>query len=397
MNGVLERLWILMPHFVQGFFVFAAGACVGSFINLIAWRLPRGQGIIHPESRCGACGRSLAWFENIPVFSCLILRGRCRTCRTSFGYEHVVVELAMGALFFATYLMLYAGPWRFPAAEQAWWWTRNGPIATMPALIAILICWSTLATVSLIDARTFYVPIRMTAAATVAAFVFWRMQALVPSVADAFARGRWGMDILPTRLCVAAVVAMFGLLVSSVLMWRGVIVRSFIDYEQEIIPARVIRGEMLKEIYFLLPIIGAFALGFWLGQFEIIQERCEGATLGVYGMCSFGFLVGCAIIWLTRIVASVSFGREAMGLGDVHILGAAGAALGWKIALITFFMAPFIALPWLAISGGLNRIRGTQSREIPYGPYLAIACVVSFLCNPWIEAFLAALLTPNTQ
>ena len=382
---------------MQGFFVFAAGACVGSFINLIAWRLPRGQGIIQPESHCGACGRSLAWFENIPVLSCLILRGRCRTCRTSFGFEHVVVELAMGALFIATYLMLYAGPWRFPATEQAWWWTRNGPIATLPALIAILICWSTLATVSLIDARTFFVPIRMTAATTIAAFVLWRMQALVPSVAEAFPRGRWGMDILPTRLCVAAVVAMVGLLMSNVLLWRGVIPRSVIDYEQEIIPASLIRGEMLKEIYFLLPIIGAFALGYWLGQFEIIQERCDGVTFAVYGMCSFGFLVGAALIWFTRILASLAFGREAMGLGDVHILGAAGATLGWKIAVITFFMAPFIALTWLAISGGLNRIRGIQSQEIPYGPYLAIACAVSFLGNPWVEAFLVALLTPNAQ
>jgi leader peptidase (prepilin peptidase) / N-methyltransferase len=386
-----------LPHLVQGFFVFAAGACVGSFINLIAWRLPRGQGIIQPESHCGACGRSLAWFENIPVLSCLILRGRCRTCRTSFGFEHVVVELAMGALFFATYLMLYAGPWRFPATEQAWWWTRNGPIATLPALIAILICWSTLATVSLIDARTFFVPIRMTAATTIAAFVLWRMQALVPSVAEAFPRGRWGMDILPTRLCVAAVVAMVGLLMSNVLLWRGVIPRSVIDYEQEIIPASLIRSEMLKEIYFLLPIIGAFALGYWLGQFEIIQERCDGVTFAVYGMCSFGFLVGAALIWFTRILASLAFGREAMGLGDVHILGAAGATLGWKIAVITFFMAPFIALTWLAISGGLNRIRGIQSQEIPYGPYLAIACAVSFLGNPWVEAFLVALLTPNAQ
>jgi len=386
-----------LPHLVQGFFVFAAGACVGSFINLIAWRLPRGQGIIQPESHCGACGRSLAWFENIPVLSCLILRGRCRTCRTSFGFEHVVVELAMGALFFATYLMLYAGPWRFPATEQAWWWTRNGPISTLPALIAILICWSTLATVSLIDARTFFVPIRMTAATTIAAFVLWRMQALVPSVAEAFPRGRWGMDILPTRLCVAAVVAMVGLLMSNVLLWRGVIPRSVIDYEQESIPASLIRGEMLKEIYFLLPIIGAFALGYWLGQFEIIQERCDGVTFAVYGMCSFGFLVGAALIWFTRILASLAFGREAMGLGDVHILGAAGATLGWKIAVITFFMAPFIALTWLAISGGLNRIRGIQSQEIPYGPYLAIACAVSFLGNPWVEAFLVALLTPNVQ
>ena len=397
MNDVLDRLIPFLPHLVQGFFVFAAGACVGSFINLIAWRLPRGQGIVQPESRCGACGRSLAWFENIPVLSCLILRGRCRTCGTKFGFEHVLVEVGLGALFFATYFLLYAGPWRFPSTEQSWWWTRNGPIATLPAMLAILMCWSTLATVSLIDARTFYVPIRMTAAATIAAFVLWRMQALVPSIADAFPRGRWGLDILPARLCVASVAAMVGLLMSCVLLWRGVIPRSFIDYEQEFIPASVIRVEMFKEFLFLLPIIVAFVIGYWLGNMPIIQARCEAATFGVYGMCSFGFLVGGGIIWFTRIFASLAFGREAMGLGDVHILGVAGATLGWKIATITFFMAPFIALSWLAISGGLNRILGKKNREIPYGPYLAIACVISYLGNPWIEPFLVALLAPKSQ
>ena len=397
MNDFLERVIPFLPHLVQGFFVFAAGACVGSFINLIAWRLPRGQGIVQPESRCGACGRSLAWFENIPVLSCLILRGRCRTCGTTFGFEHVFVEVGLGALFFATYFLLYAGPWRFPAAEQSWWWTRNGPIATLPAMLAILMCWSTLATVSLIDARTFYVPIRMTAAATIAAFVLWRMQALVPSIAEAFPRGRWGLDILPARLCVASVAAMVGLLMSCVLLWRGLIPRSFIDYEQEFIPASVIRVEMFKEFLFLLPIIVAFVIGYWLGNMPIIQARCEAATFGVYGMCSFGFLVGGGIIWFTRIFASLAFGREAMGLGDVHILGVAGATLGWKIATITFFMAPFIALSWLAISGGLNRILGKKNREIPYGPYLAIACVISYLGNPWIEPFLVALLAPKSQ
>ena len=397
MNDFLERVIPFLPHLVQGFFVFAAGACVGSFINLIAWRLPRGQGIVQPESRCGACGRSLAWFENIPVLSCLILRGRCRTCGTTFGFEHVFVEVGLGTLFFATYFLLYAGPWRFPSTEQSWWWTRNGPIATLPAMLAILMCWSTLATVSLIDARTFYVPIRMTAAATIAAFVLWRMQALVPSIAEAFPRGRWGLDILPARLCVASVAAMVGLLMSCVLLWRGLIPRSFIDYEQEFIPASVIRVEMFKEFLFLLPIIVAFVIGYWLGNMPIIQARCEAATFGVYGMCSFGFLVGGGIIWFTRIFASLAFGREAMGLGDVHILGVAGATLGWKIATITFFMAPFIALSWLAISGGLNRILGKKNREIPYGPYLAIACVISYLGNPWIEPFLVALLAPKSQ
>ncbi len=397
MNEFLERLILFLPHLAQGFFIFAGGACVGSFINLIAWRLPRNQGIIHPESRCGACGRSLKWFENIPVLSCLILRGRCRTCGTNFGFEHLAVELTVGALFCVTYLMLYAGPWSFPAAQETWWWTRNGPIATLPALLAILMCWAMLATVSLIDARTFYVPIRMTAAATVGAFVLWRMQALVPSIAQEFERERWGMEILSTRLCIASVAAMVGLLVSGVLLWRGVIPRSWIDYEQEYISPRVIRFEMLKETLFLLPIVGAFAFGYWLGQFESIQAQCQAATFGVYGLCSFGFLAGGGIIWFTRILASIAFGKEAMGLGDVHILGAAGAALGWKIVTISFFLAPFIALLWLAISGGLNRILGKEKREIPYGPYLALACMISYLGNPWIEPFLRALLAPTAQ
>lgn len=387
-------MYLWLPHLVQGFFVFAAGACVGSFINLIAWRLPRGQGIIHPASRCTACGRALSWFENVPILSYIFLNGRCRTCRTRFGVEHLVIEFCMGMLFFGTYFMLYAGPWQARASDHAWWWIRNGPLTTMPALLAVLTCWSTLAAVSLIDARTFYVPIRITAASTVAAFLLWRMQALVPSIELGFNHSRWGLDLLPIPLEVAAVFGLVGLAISAALLWRRLLPRSFAGCDMETIRPRTVRIEVLKEVLFLLPIAIAMAAGYWIGSLEAVQAWCHSATFAALGISSMGFLAGGGIIWATRIAGSLAFGREAMGLGDVHILGAAGAALGWRFVVTAYFLAPFIALAWLALSGGLHRILGTRSREVPYGPYLAVACVVSFLGSPWIDPFLRSLLMP---
>jgi leader peptidase (prepilin peptidase)/N-methyltransferase len=151
---------------------------------------------------------------------------------------------------------------------------------------------------------------------------------------------------------------------------------------------------MLKESVFLAPIAAGIAAGHQLGTVESIQAWCGSPTFAVLGICSAGFLAGGGIVWMTRITASLAFGREAMGLGDVHILAAAGAALGWKAVVIAFFVAPFLALAWLAVFGGLHRLLGTRWREIPYGPYLALACVVSFLGEPWLDPLLRALFVP---
>jgi len=56
------------------------GACVGSFLNVVAWRLPRQESVVLPPSHCPHCGTRLAWFETIPVLGWLVLRGRCRHC-----------------------------------------------------------------------------------------------------------------------------------------------------------------------------------------------------------------------------------------------------------------------------------------------------------------------------
>lgn len=77
----------------------ALGAVVGSFLNVVAIRLPRGESLVRPGSRCPACGAPIAWFDNIPVLSFVWLRGRCRACRSAISWQYPLVEVATAALF----------------------------------------------------------------------------------------------------------------------------------------------------------------------------------------------------------------------------------------------------------------------------------------------------------
>ncbi len=75
-----------------------AGLAFGSFLNVCANRWPRRMSVVKPRSYCASCGRTLHWWENIPLASWIALRGRCRTCRAPIGWRHPIVELAIGAL-----------------------------------------------------------------------------------------------------------------------------------------------------------------------------------------------------------------------------------------------------------------------------------------------------------
>ena len=99
------------------------GLCVGSFLNVVIYRLPLGQSIASPPSRCRNCGYSLRWFDNIPVLSWLFLRGRCRKCGTRVSWQYPLVELITAALFVTVV-----------------WFTPMGPlVASRLILICILI------------------------------------------------------------------------------------------------------------------------------------------------------------------------------------------------------------------------------------------------------------------
>lgn len=74
------------------------GLCVGSFLNVVAWRVPRGQSVAHPGSACPTCGAAIAGHDNIPVVSWFVLRGKCRDCRDSISWHYPAIEAGCAAL-----------------------------------------------------------------------------------------------------------------------------------------------------------------------------------------------------------------------------------------------------------------------------------------------------------
>lgn len=91
-----------------GFYVFAIGAIVGSFLNVVIHRYPREESIVFPGSHCPHCNAAIRWYDNVPILSFAVLRGRCRACGAGIAWRYPLVELA-NALFYLA-LFLRTGP-----------------------------------------------------------------------------------------------------------------------------------------------------------------------------------------------------------------------------------------------------------------------------------------------
>ena len=90
-----------MPSWLTHLFAVLVGLVVGSFINVIVARLPQGKSIVRPPSHCPKCKKRIQWRDNIPVFSYLMLRGRCRSCKKSISIRYMVIEILTAVLFLA--------------------------------------------------------------------------------------------------------------------------------------------------------------------------------------------------------------------------------------------------------------------------------------------------------
>src|SRR5215831_11920122 len=85
------------------------GLIIGSFLNVCIYRLPRGLSPVKPRSGCTTCGHMLAWYENVPIVSYFVLRGRCRKCGESISLMYPIIEAITGAMFLAGYLLYGPG------------------------------------------------------------------------------------------------------------------------------------------------------------------------------------------------------------------------------------------------------------------------------------------------
>jgi leader peptidase (prepilin peptidase) / N-methyltransferase len=139
---------------VMGAWFFFFGASVGSFLNVVVWRLPRGETLIWRPSRCPRCGARIRASDNLPVFGWLKLRGKCRACRMPISRRYPAVEFVAGAVFLMlAVLELFAGGVNLPAAagerytSLAWYafelrWTQVALYAYHCLLASILLSWA---------------------------------------------------------------------------------------------------------------------------------------------------------------------------------------------------------------------------------------------------------------
>lgn len=84
-------------------FLFIFGAVIGSFLNVVIYRVPRGENVVFPASHCSSCGNSLKWYHNVPIFAWLALRGKCGFCKSPISKQYPIIELISGLLFIVLY------------------------------------------------------------------------------------------------------------------------------------------------------------------------------------------------------------------------------------------------------------------------------------------------------
>ena len=256
----------------------ALGLLIGSFLNVVIIRLPRNESIVRPRSHCIGCGELIRWYDNIPVLSYVVLRGKCRYCGTRFSARYAVVELLTGLLF----------------AGLAWKMLSGGTDSISTATLA-----------------------------------------------------RLGVYLYLTAALVAS---------------------TFIDLEHQIIPDEIsISGCVLAPILSLLVPTLHGAVG-----------RPEALGLSI-----LGGLTGAGGIWLVGVLGKLIFRKEAMGFGDVKLMGMIGGLLGWKGVGLTFLIG--------CVSGaiiGLLLLAITRSRYLPFAPYLSLGAMVIVFFGPGIEHFL---------
>jgi len=126
-------------------FVFFLGCCVGSFLNVCVYRLPREMSLAIPGSHCPSCNEAIAWYDNIPVVSWLWLRGLCRRCGVLISPRYMLVELLTGVVF----VWIYSAHRVSPLTPTSWW---------LPALGAHTVLACALIAASFVDIERMVIP-----------------------------------------------------------------------------------------------------------------------------------------------------------------------------------------------------------------------------------------------
>ena len=338
----------------------ALGLAVGSFLNVCIYRLPRDESVIKPPSRCPSCERRLSWFENVPLFSYLLLGGRCRTCRVALSRVYPIVEILTMVVFVLQYWL----------------------VGWQPLLLVRLVFAASMIVLFVIDLQYLKLPNVITLPGVligVVASVFlepgWR-SSLVGLATGGGALwtirktywlfcGREGMGL--------GDIAMLSM-VGAFLGWRFTLITLLIaSVTGSVFGGGLIlfnRSNMRKALPFLGPFLtlDVLMVGIFLGwQFTLLVPLLAGPLTSVGMVLTAGpaFLVGL------------------IGLSIVGFL-TTGFFLDWQPTLLfALFTVPLIGLGMFLPS------RDGLKFEVPFGSFLAASAVVTtFVGRPLFDWYL---------
>lgn len=275
-------------------FAFLLGACVGSFLNVLIMRLPQEESIWRRASHCMSCNAPIRVYDNIPVVSYFVLRGRCRACGARISIQYPLVELVTALVFALTF------------------WYRCAPIGVA------------------IDKGT------------------------LPSLSD---------------------------VISSLLPW-------FADVS---LCSLLLVITMIDARYFIIP-LELTAAGFLLGAaITLVYPQFRDVSSHLLACAEIGksLLVGAGLMLVVRTIGGWVFKREALGMGDVHLMAMLATYLNWPAILLVIFLSALIG----SLGGIITKVVARHAHwrfEIPYGPYLAAAALVAhFVGKPLIQWYLS--------
>jgi leader peptidase (prepilin peptidase)/N-methyltransferase len=322
--------------------VFLFGAAVGSFLNVCAARLPFEKSILWPGSHCFKCFQPVRWYDNLPLLSYWLLRGRCRRCGETFSVRYFLVELftglAFAGLFYADIVLnlpdlpLLRGKQHEHIVEwgQVPWraWVVFGWHATL---------FGFLITAALCDLEHLEIPLSLTTTGTVV-----------------------------------------GLIGSTFLAWP------FPATHHEPPPPSPLGIPPLMPVDpNNHPVWGVYP---WPVFFPLPSWLPEGSPqLGLLTGLA-GAVAGMVVLRAVRFLFGLGRGIEAMGLGDADLMMMAGAFVGWQPIVTAFLLA---IPPGLVF--GLATVFFRKRQEMPFGPALAVGVVLTVLFWPWIGRHYAVL------
>lgn len=320
-------------------FIFVFGSIIGSFLNVCIVRMPQDKSVVFPSSHCVHCQKPIAWHDNIPVLGWLMLGGRCRACKAPISLLYPAVELLTAAVFLAFYK--YFG--------------------LQFLLIPYLFMASCFIVSTIVDLKHRIIPDEISINGMFAGIIF---SALIPSMhAPEFHYVRLSGFIagVIVLLCLA-LIAIYPIFCKHLMEGQEA------DGDKEI---KVLVACSL----IVVALINAFA-----GR---LPASCVPYALSLSAALS-GYIIGGGIIYVMGLVGDIIFKKESMGGGDVKLMALVGAFLGWKLALLTFFLAPFFG----AVFGIIEKIR-TKESTIAYGPFLVAGALMSLF---WGNAIISWVL-----